>query len=534
MWLESLSVRGFGSLPVGDLRFAPGLTVVSGLNESGKSTLQAALAAALFGYFDGADLRREAAAVRLRDRYAPWGGGPYGLSALVRGRGEGPDLRLEWRFEDRCTLRAFDALTGTDFTAQLRGAADGVLDARGVWGIGRDAYLRAFCVRQAELTALDDDDRALRSALEAAAATGGSGSAKRALDRLTVTLRDQIGGRTAREKPLAKAIARQERLTQDLRAARLARSELESFAAEHERAAGEADRLADRLAAARRVQAQAQLAELQRRADAAESAETGMARLDERLALLPARLPSLAEVGEVEGERARLDEAGRIAAGMQQQAQEASAELERIDADLAAAQAATAADAAHAAGPDDDALRALEAAVQRRGVLADAPVDDTLEVPEVPAGLDLLEARVAADAPRLQRLAAGAGGGARRGPFVAASVALAAALAAAALGALGAAAALLAVALALGCWAAAGLRRTVRGTRTELDEMRERAARARELRARYEQDLAACEGRRIERERGIAQAREGLARADEALRAALGPYAGMAVRATTR
>ena len=51
MLLDKLEVRGFGCFQDREFTFSEGLNVVIGPNESGKSTLQQAIGAALFGFY---------------------------------------------------------------------------------------------------------------------------------------------------------------------------------------------------------------------------------------------------------------------------------------------------------------------------------------------------------------------------------------------------------------------------------------------------------------------------------------------------
>ena len=99
MRIESITAHAFGPLAGETLQLAPGLTVVSGVNESAKSSWHAAIYAALCGR--GAD-RREAPGPGpatdasgaagtgtppvgrgLVERYRPWDGKPWLLSSVV-------------------------------------------------------------------------------------------------------------------------------------------------------------------------------------------------------------------------------------------------------------------------------------------------------------------------------------------------------------------------------------------------------------------------------------------------------------------
>ena len=53
MRLRRIHLDGFGCLRDFETEFAPGMNVIYGLNEAGKSTLQQAICAMLYGVFEG-------------------------------------------------------------------------------------------------------------------------------------------------------------------------------------------------------------------------------------------------------------------------------------------------------------------------------------------------------------------------------------------------------------------------------------------------------------------------------------------------
>ena len=136
MHVESVRVHGFGRLCGCEFRFAPGLTIVHGPNEAGKSTLHAALSAALFGLVGGGRRKREDTA-RI-ERFRPWDGARYAATTDIVAR-DGRRLRVEWDF-DRGRVAVVDAASGADLTRELGGGdAEGLV--RAVWGVERGVYL---------------------------------------------------------------------------------------------------------------------------------------------------------------------------------------------------------------------------------------------------------------------------------------------------------------------------------------------------------------------------------------------------------
>jgi uncharacterized protein YhaN len=72
-----MDLPGFGCLADFHAEFAPGLNVFYGRNEAGKSTLQQAICAMLYGFFDNDRARPDETA--RQDRFRPWNGvaSPY-------------------------------------------------------------------------------------------------------------------------------------------------------------------------------------------------------------------------------------------------------------------------------------------------------------------------------------------------------------------------------------------------------------------------------------------------------------------------
>ena len=70
MKLLELHLAGFGRLVDQTFTFAPGLNLIYGPNEAGKSTLQRAIMALLYGFFDDGRISQEHRAVLAANK--PW------------------------------------------------------------------------------------------------------------------------------------------------------------------------------------------------------------------------------------------------------------------------------------------------------------------------------------------------------------------------------------------------------------------------------------------------------------------------------
>ena len=75
MKLQRIHINNFGKLNNLTLSFGSGIHVISGANESGKTTLHAFLKAMLFGIERG---RGRSARNDPYNHYNPWNGGNYG------------------------------------------------------------------------------------------------------------------------------------------------------------------------------------------------------------------------------------------------------------------------------------------------------------------------------------------------------------------------------------------------------------------------------------------------------------------------
>jgi hypothetical protein len=266
----ALRIHGFGRLESVEYRFGEALTLVHGPNESGKSTLHAALAASLFGLVPGG--RRTVALQALVERHRPWLGDRYG-SRVDLESADGRRLRLDWDFA-RWTFSVVDAATGADLTSEYGAGTDAGALCQGLYGVSRDAYLRVGSVGQGELRALGDA-AGVRQAIERVAGQGaGDGGASRAVEVLAATRARMVGRNRARTNPLPVAEAEAARLEQELGAAEEDRASAETAAAERDHRLGRVAEIDSRLAQLQELRRAAQVGRLRRRVERAEAALT--------------------------------------------------------------------------------------------------------------------------------------------------------------------------------------------------------------------------------------------------------------------
>jgi len=111
--IDELVLSAFGRFAGERLKLGPGLSVVYGDNEAGKTTVQKFILGMLYG-FKRPGARREYTADA--ERYRPWAGADY-RGSLTYSLESGRTLRVERLFEPgRDMARVFDAATGADLT----------------------------------------------------------------------------------------------------------------------------------------------------------------------------------------------------------------------------------------------------------------------------------------------------------------------------------------------------------------------------------------------------------------------------------
>ncbi|MFQ5790802.1 MAG: AAA family ATPase, partial [Acidobacteriota bacterium] len=205
MRIESVRAVAFGPLSEATLDLAPGLNIVYGPNESGKSSWHAAVYAALCGMRRRRGRSKEDQA--FRDRYCPWDRDEWEVSAKIL---LADDRRIELRhdFAGGVEAEAIDLGLARDVSGEIihEGAPDGSR-----WlGLDRRSFLATACVRQADVLGIAKDSKLLQEHLQRAASTAGTDStAARALWIIEEFQREQVGtDRPNSRKPLRRAMDR--------------------------------------------------------------------------------------------------------------------------------------------------------------------------------------------------------------------------------------------------------------------------------------------------------------------------------------
>ncbi|MDO8691438.1 MAG: AAA family ATPase, partial [Dehalococcoidia bacterium] len=238
MRITRIGIDGFGSLHGLQVELSPGLNVFTGDNEAGKSTLQQAILALIYGFFQGGRVARDERAEH--ERFRPWAGEVYGGSVeyvLTSGKG----FRIRRSFEtDDVPTSVIDLATGRDLALDMGLGRHGSVPAGlAHLGMRREVFLNTCFVSQGALAGIDAPG-AVSETIASLADTGAAdSSAEQGLRRLEAAI-SQLGGSRSGGKPLPVSRDRLKRT----------RAELDSLEADYlalQRSAEEKDECEERL-----------------------------------------------------------------------------------------------------------------------------------------------------------------------------------------------------------------------------------------------------------------------------------------------
>jgi len=189
MRIESVRAHAFGPFIDRSLELAPGMTVIFGPNESGKSQWHAALYAALCGMRRGRGRRSED--TDFVERHHPWDAANWEVSAIVALE-DGRRVELRHDLDGRIDCQARDVDLGRDYSSEI--INDGAPDGARWLGLDRRSFLATACIRQADIQAVIDHASSLQEHMQRAAATAGTdATAAAALAQLDRFHRENVG-----------------------------------------------------------------------------------------------------------------------------------------------------------------------------------------------------------------------------------------------------------------------------------------------------------------------------------------------------
>lgn len=205
MKLLNIRIHGFGKLVNREFHFAPGLNLVFGPNEAGKSTLQRAILSALYGFFDEGSIT--AAKRAALAGCEPWQlNADYSLSMTFMLE-NGMKYEVQRTFAPNLETHLIDIGESRDISSRFRSGSQGRLFfADELLGMPKNVFENTSFVRQAELLALDQNSSAITDALlRLSASASQESTATQAVSLLDSALNNHIGSARAWTKPLAQA-----------------------------------------------------------------------------------------------------------------------------------------------------------------------------------------------------------------------------------------------------------------------------------------------------------------------------------------
>ncbi len=191
----------FGKLEHQTLTLDPGLNVIHGHNEWGKSTWCAFLTAMLYGLESQG--RTTDTKLSEKDRYTPWSGAP--MSGTLRLYWQGKDITIQRSSTKRAPLslfRAFETDSGLP-VPELNAANCG----QTLLGVEKSVFLRSAFIRQSDLPVTQDT--ALRARLNALVTTGDESDTAQRLEKKLKDLRNRCQYKRSGLLPQAEAEAAQ-------------------------------------------------------------------------------------------------------------------------------------------------------------------------------------------------------------------------------------------------------------------------------------------------------------------------------------
>ena len=268
MRIQRIDLDGFGRLEDFSEQLAEGLHVFYGPNEAGKSTLQRAILALLYGFYETDRSRPSERAAQEHDE--PWSGAPY------RGR-------LEYELADGRRFRVDRDFSTADVATRIHELSAGGRDVTDDYGRGRHGNLRlaidhlgmpkavfeacAF-VSQDEVFEVQERAKDIGdSIIRLADSAGREVSAQDALDRLDKVYKEDVGSKRARTTPLPVAQGRLEDLEREIGQIDAVRSQISEDATARDEAQRRAEGLRSELRRARYLLALAHVDETRRTLD---------------------------------------------------------------------------------------------------------------------------------------------------------------------------------------------------------------------------------------------------------------------------
>lgn len=224
MRIEHIEIAGFGKLTNTRHTLSPGLNIFFGNNETGKSTLQQALLALLYGFYSSSRARRDETAQL--ESFRPWDGSPY-RATLEYTLADGSRYRVERDFSTSdVATKILELPTGRDATNQFGQDRHGIVPfAQQHLGLTKEVFLGTAFISQGDVRKFGDA-KTVTETLVSLAETGASDtSAVTAVASLENKI-GEIGTERMRTQPLQQARRRLNEAQAELKSLQETRAQL--------------------------------------------------------------------------------------------------------------------------------------------------------------------------------------------------------------------------------------------------------------------------------------------------------------------
>lgn len=285
MKLLELHLDGFGRLVDRAFAFSPGFNLIYGPNEAGKSTLQRAILALLYGFFDEGSIN---AAKRAEvEAWQPWQDTAPFTGWLRYALEDGQTFEVKRIFAPKPDVSLTALTEGAvphDVSKQYKNAGQGRLFfAEAQLGLSKAVFENTCTVRQAELVALETSAAAITDALTRLAASASADTnvadALAALDQAIKV----VGTDRAWTRPLPQARQHLKTLETERAAVQQTRRELFSRIVEQQQIEAQIQALETEIARWQYLELAAEASALRQRLDVLDAAQTNAVQQDEAL-----------------------------------------------------------------------------------------------------------------------------------------------------------------------------------------------------------------------------------------------------------
>jgi len=204
MKLKSLRIDGFGALTEREFEISPGLTLVVGPNEAGKSTLQKCLLALLYGLSRRGEGPGRPVETSEWAFLRPWDQtARYGASVFFALK-SGQEVYVSKDFSEQDSTKTQVVAGGKDITKTFKRDKDtkDLKIGEHFLGLSREEFEASALIKQYGVRWEDGTCKLLASQIEALVDTGGKESASEAIRILEQAISEKIGTDRSTKRPL--------------------------------------------------------------------------------------------------------------------------------------------------------------------------------------------------------------------------------------------------------------------------------------------------------------------------------------------